>query len=150
MEELLYKKYLKETFDESGRLTAAQVVNREGFNFGFDVVDALAEKNPEKLAMMWCNDKGAEHAFSFEDMKRYSNKAANVFKSLGVKKGDAVMLVLKRHYQFWFAIVALHKLGAMVIPATNLLTAHDFDYRFNAASVKAIVCTLDGEVSDHV
>lgn len=150
MEELLYKKYLKETFDESGRLTAAQVVNREGFNFGFDVVDALAEKNPEKLAMMWCNDKGAEHAFSFGDMKRYSNKAANVFKSLGVKKGDAVMLVLKRHYQFWFAIVALHKLGAMVIPATNLLTAHDFDYRFNAASVKAIVCTLDGEVSDHV
>ncbi len=91
-----------------------------------------------------------ERRFTFNDMKRASNQCANYFKSLGIKKGDRVMLVLKRHYQFWYAILALHKFGAVAIPATNLLQEHDFDYRFNAAEVSAIVCTADGDVAHQV
>ena len=91
-----------------------------------------------------------ERRFTFNDMKRKSAQAANYFKSLGIKKGDRVMLVLKRHYQFWFAILGLHKLGAIAIPATNQLQAHDFDYRFNSAGVSAIVCTADGDVAHQV
>ena len=90
----------------------------------------------------------AERRFTFRDIKQYSNQAANYFTSLGIKRGDKVMLVLKRHYQFWFCMVALHKLGAVAIPATNQLKQHDFEYRFNAAGVSAIVCTADGDAAD--
>ncbi len=146
---LLYKQYCEETFDENGTLVGFDIRVPERFNFGYDVVDALAKKDPERRAMLWTNDKGEEHTFTFGEMSELSNRAANVFLSLGIKKGDAVMLVLKRHYQFWYAIVALHKIGAMVIPATNLLTKKDFVYRFKAASVSAIVCTPDGDVAEH-
>jgi acetyl-CoA synthetase len=122
----------------------------ERFNFGFDVVDAIAGQTPKKLAMMWCDDKGEEHAFTFEDMRTYSNKTANFFKAIGIGKGDPVMLILKRRYEYWFAVLALHKIGAVAIPATHLLTTKDIAYRNNAANIKAIVCVSDAEVIQHV
>ena len=120
------------------------------FNFGFDVVDAIAAQTPKKLAMMWCDDQGEERAFSFGDMCANSNKAANLFKAIGIGKGDPVMLILKRRYEYWFAVLALHKIGAVAIPATHLLTTKDIAYRNNAAKVKAIVCVSDADVIQHV
>ena len=143
-------KFVKFTTDENGTLNGVRYTNEESFNFGYDVVDALAEKNPDKLALLYVSNEMEERRFTFADMKKYSNMAANYFKSLGIKKGDKVMLVLKRHYQFWFSIVGLHKLGAVVIPATNQLVQHDFTYRFKAGDVKAIVCTADGDVAHQV
>ena len=134
--------------DENGILKSIDFMNEEKFNFAFDIVDKMAEKEPDKLAMLWVSKHHEEKRFTFNDMKRMSNKTANYFKSLGIKRGDRVMLILKRHYQFWFAILALHKLGAVVIPATNLLMEHDLEYRFKAAGVRALVCTPDGQVAD--
>ncbi len=148
--ELLYKQFVHETLDENGHLKDITFQNTEQFNFGFDVVDALGKKCPDKLAMKWVSNQYEEKDFTFGDMSRYSSMTANYLKSLGIGKGDRVMLVLKRHYQFWFSIVALHKLGAVAIPATNQLMKKDFVYRFNAAGIKAVLCTADGEVSDAV
>ena len=139
--------FVKTEENERGVLTAISFENEEKFNFAFDVVDAIAKKAPQKLAMLHIDKYKNERRFTYNDMKRASNMCANYFKSLGIKKGDRVMLVLKRHYQFWFAILALHKLGAIAIPATNLLVEHDFDYRFKAAGVSAIVCTADGDTA---
>ncbi len=136
--------------DENGALQRIDFQNEDKFNFAFDVVDAIADKNPDKLAMIHLDKNKTERRLTFKDIKRHSNQCANYFKSLGIKKGDRVMLVLKRHYQFWYAIVALHKLGAIAIPATNQLLAHDFEYRFNAAGVSAIICTADGNVAEQV
>ncbi|MBR6781605.1 MAG: AMP-binding protein [Clostridia bacterium] len=136
--------------DEKGALQSISFKNEDSFNFAFDVVDALAKRDPGKLAMLHVSRDLTERRFTFNDMKRASNQAANYFKSLGIKKGDRVMLVLKRHYQFWFAILGLHKLGAIAIPATNQLVKHDLEYRFNAAEVSAIVCTADGDVANQV
>jgi len=136
--------------DENGLLQSIRFKNDDTFNFGFDVVDAIARKSPEKLAMLHISKDGTERRFTFKDMKRASNQCANYFRSLGIKKGDKVMLVLKRHYQFWHVIVGLHKLGAIAIPATSQLQAHDFDYRFNLADVKAIVATTEDNVPEHV
>ena len=147
---LLCEEFIKTTVDENGCLKAIDFENDEGYNFAFDTVDAIAKKDPDKLAMIHISRDKVERRFTFNDMKRKSNQAANYFKSLGIKKGDRVMLVLKRHYQFWFAILGLHKLGAIAIPATNQLQAHDFDYRFNAAGVSAIICTADGDVAHQV
>jgi len=122
----------------------------ENFNFGYDVVDAWAKEDPNKKAMIWVNDKGEEHTFSFKEMKEYSDKTASYLMSLGIKKGDRVMLILKRHYHFWFSIVALHKIGAIVIPATHLLTKHDIVYRNNSAGTKAIICCGDPLILEHV
>ena len=136
--------------ETDGRLTAIAFKNEEKFNFAFDVVDALAERKPEKLAMLHLSEDGTERRFTFKDIKKESARAANYFKSLGIKRGDRVMLVLKRHYQFWFSILGLHKLGAVVIPATNQLQEKDFSYRFTAGNVKAVVCTADGSVATEV
>ena len=136
--------------DENGYPLSINFKNEERFNFAFDVVDALAKREPEKLAMIHIDKNKTERKFTFNDMKRRSNQCANYFKSLGIKRGDRVMLVLKRHYQFWFSILGLHKLGAIVIPATNQLQEHDFEYRFNAADVSAILCTADGDVAHQV
>ncbi|BCI60175.1 AMP-binding protein [Solibaculum mannosilyticum] len=146
----IHQRYCKETYDENGILSKFEAVVPEDYNFAYDVIDEIARQEPDRRAMVWCNDEGEERTFTFGDFKRYSDKAANVLKAHGIGKGDKVMLVLKRHYQYWFAILALHKLGAITIPATHLLTKKDFVYRFNAAGVKAIVCTADGEVSEHV
>lgn len=122
----------------------------ENFNFAFDVVDEYAKTDPEKKAIVWSDETGEERVFTFADVKHYSNKTANYFKSLGIKKGDPVMLILKRRYEFWFCILALHRLGAIGIPATHLLTKSDIEYRNNAASIKMIVSTYDEEVIKNV
>ena len=144
-EDLVCEKFVETKEDESGRLLDIKFKNTDTFNFGFDIVDGIAEKYPDKLAMLHLDKHKNERRFTFKDIKRASNQVANYFKSLGIKRGDKVMLVLKRHYQFWFAMVALHKLGAVAIPATNQLKEHDFEYRYNSAGVKAIVCTADGD-----
>ncbi len=145
-----YKNFCRETFDENSVLSGFEAVYEENFNFAYDVVDKIAEMEPDRRAMVWCNEAGEERTFTFSEISRYSNKAANLFTAFGVKKGDRVMLVLKRHYQFWFAILGLHKIGAIAVPATHLLTAKDLIYRFQAAGISSIVCTGEGEISGHV
>lgn len=122
----------------------------DNFNFAYDVVDEIACKTPDRTAIVWCDDKGNEAFFTFGHLKKYSDKAANFFKSAGIKKGDPVMLILKRRYEFWFAILALHKIGAICIPATHLLTAKDIIYRSNAADIKMIVSVAEDEVIKHI
>lgn len=122
----------------------------DNFNFGYDVVDRWAETNPDKKALLWTNDQGRSIQFTFADIKRESDKTAAFFASQGIGRGDMVMLILKRHYQFWFSIIALHKLGATVIPATHLLTEKDIIYRCKMAGIKAIVATGDKVVIDHI
>lgn len=122
----------------------------ERFNFAYDVLDTLAEQQPDKMALLWVNENGPRKELSFADIKRLSDKAANYFLSLGIKKGDKVMLILKRHYEFWYTIMALHKIGAVTIPATHLLTKKDVEYRVNAADIKMIVCTADGGIKEQI
>lgn len=145
---MLLEKYLEKTQFNSYEDFAANFRIRvpEHFNFGYDVVDALAQHAPDKPALVWCDDKGASASFSFSQMKQYSDKTANYLKSLGVKKGDPVMLMLKRRYEFWFACVALHKLGAVCIPATHLLTTKDIVYRATAADITMIIAVDDPDV----
>ncbi len=140
-------KFIESFYDANGVFNGIRFMNDDKFNFAFDCVDEIAAKTPDKLAMMWVGNDKSERRFTFSDMKKYSAKTANYFESLGIRKGDTVMLVLKRHYQFWFCMLALHKIGAIAIPATNQLVEHDFTYRYKAAKVKAIVCTADGDVS---
>jgi len=127
-----------------------KIVVPPNFNFGFDVVDKTAEDSPDKTAMVWCNDQGANAKYTFAEMRDASNRAANFFKAVGIRKGDVVMLMLKRRAEFWFAVLALHKIGAAAIPATHLLTTKDIIYRNNAADVKMIVSVDDKAVLDHV
>ena len=146
----IYHDFIIPTEDEAGNLTGIAFKNEDTFNFAFDVIDKLGREKPDRRAMLHISEDGTERTFTFQDMKKESARAANYFKSLGIKKGDRVMLVLKRHYQYWFAVLGLHKLGAVAIPATNQLLAKDFAYRFQAADVRAILCTADGEVADAV
>jgi len=146
----IYHNYTEITENENGTPLSIEFKNTEKFNFGFDVIDAIADKTPDKMAMLHISKDGTERKFTFKDIKKASNQCANYFKSLGIKKGDRVMLVLKRHYQFWFATMALNKLGAISIPATNQLVEHDFDYRFKSAGVNTIICTADGDTANQV
>ncbi len=148
--ERVYNKYIDVEEDENGTPLSISFKNTEKFNFAFDIVDAIAEKQPDKLAMLHVSKDMEERRFTFRDMKRASNQCANYFKSLGIKKGDRVMLVLRRHYQFWPAILGLHKLGAIAIPATDQLQAHDYEYRFNAAGINTVIAAGDSEASDHI
>ncbi len=136
--------------EKDGILTEIAFKNEEKFNFAFDVVDELGKRKPDKLAMLHVSEDGVEHRFTFKDMMKESARVANYFTSIGIRRGDRVMLVLKRHYQFWFSILALHKIGAIAIPAPNQLLEKDFEYRFNAGNIKAILCTADGIVADSV
>lgn len=122
----------------------------ENFNFGYDIVDAWATEQPNKPALLWTNDKGEHKQFTFADMKRETDKTAAYFHSLGIGHGDMVMLILKRRIEFWYAIVALHKLGATVIPATHLLTKKDIVYRCNAADIQMIVAVGEEVVTKHI
>ena len=146
----IYKKYCTEVIDENGAHKEFKLNYPDDFNFGYDVVDAIAQQTPDKKAIVWCNTENEEHIFRFSDVSRYSNKMANVFKDAGITKGDKVMLVLKRHYEYWFAAVALHKLGAVMIPATHMLTVSDFEYRIKASGVKAVVCTAHDDVPEKI
>ena len=142
----IYRDFIIPT-EENGVLKKIAFKNEDKFNFAFDVVDELGKRKPDKLAMLHVSEDGTERRFTFSDIKKESARAANYFKSLGIKRGDRVMLILKRHYQYWFAVIGLHKLGAIAIPAPNQLLEKDLKYRFEAGNVKAILCTADGEVS---
>lgn len=122
----------------------------ENFNFGYDVVDAWAEEQPDKKALLWTNDKGESRQYTYADLKRYTDRTASYFQRLGIGKGDMVMLILKRRYEFWYAIIALHKLGAVAIPATHLLTKKDIVYRCNAAGIKMIVAAGEEIILQHI
>ena len=145
----IHQKFCRETFFD-GKLVDFQPVYGENFNFAYDVIDEIAKAEPQRRAMLWTDDFGNDKTFTFGDISRYSTMAANMFTSLGIGRGDTVVLVLKRHYQFWFCVLGLHKIGAVGIPATNLLTKKDYVYRFNAAHVKGIIATTDGDVIEHV
>ena len=146
----VWEDFIIPTEDENGTLTKIDFKNQDEFNFAFDVVDRIAKEQPDKLAMLHIAKDKTERRITFSDLKRASSQTANYFKSLGIKKGDKVMLILKRHYQFWISIVALHKIGAIAIPATNQLKEHDITYRLNKAGVKMILCTNDGDVANEV
>ena len=143
-------RYVDEKFDENGLLTDYKLKWPENFNFGYDVVDDIAVNDPDRRAMVWCNPQGEERIYTFADMKRLSDKTANYFMSLGIKKGDKVLVILKRHYQFWYVITALHKIGAIIVPATFMLTKMDIEYRVNSASIKAAICTDENGVPEAV
>lgn len=142
--------FVEEEYDEKGILTKFATKYPDSFNWSYDIIDKYAQMEPDRRALLWVDLQGNEKRLSFGELSRMSNKAANMFLDMGIKKGDCVMLVLKRHYQFWYIITALMKIGAIAIPATHLLTKKDFLYRFNAADVKAIVSTNQGEVAKHI
>ncbi|MBP5605939.1 MAG: AMP-binding protein, partial [Ruminiclostridium sp.] len=144
------EKFVSCETDSQGILTGISFHGEDSFNFAFDVVDAIAEKTPDKLAMIYVDRDHNERRYTFADIRDYSCQTANYFRSLGIKRGDKVMLVLKRHYQFWFSILALHRIGAVAIPASNMFRSHDYIYRFNAADVSAVVCSADGWIADEV
>ena len=149
-EDRIYRNFIDTTVDEDGTPVSIQFKNTDKFNFAFDLVDKLAEREPDKLAMLHISKDKTERRLTFTDMKRLSNQCANYFASLGIKKGDRVMLVLKRHYQFWFAMLGLNKLGAIAIPAVNQLQEHDFEYRFKSAGVSTVICTADGDTANQI
>ena len=122
----------------------------EPFNFAYDVMDVLAAKSPDARALVWTNDEGCFCEFSYGELKRRTDAAASFFRAQGIGRGDMVMLILQRRYEFWISILALHKLGASVIPATHMLTREDIEYRNNAAGIKAVVAVADGDILRHV
>ena len=146
----VWHNYIDVEKNENGTPVKITFHDTENFNFAFDVVDEVARKEPGKLAMLHLSRDMEERRITFKDMSDASNQCANYFKAIGIKRGDRVILCLKRHYQFWYAILGLHKLGAIAILATNQLQAHDFEYRFNASGACAIVCTADGDTAEQV
>ena len=149
---IMVERFLKQT-----HFTSVEDYNKnlefiipENFNFAYDVVDAWAEEQPDKLALLWTNDQGKERRFTFGEMKELTDKAAAYFLSIGIRKGDMVMIILKRHYEFWLTMMGLSKIGAIAIPATHMLTTHDIVYRNNRAGVKAIICVGEAYVLKQV
>ncbi len=148
--ERIYRRWIDVEKDERGTPTSIRFHDTEHFNFAFDVVDELARRSPDKLAMLHISRDKNERRFTFTDMKKESARCANYFASLGIRRGDRVMLVLKRRYQFWFAMLGLNKLGAVAIPATSQLQAHDFEYRFHAAGIETVICTDDDDTANQI
>lgn len=146
----MYRKFYREKTGKDGNPEEAWLEYPENFNFGYDVADAIAEETPDKRALVWCNTEGEEHIFSFADIKRMSNREANVLREAGLRRGDRVMVVLKRHYEYWFTAIALHKLGVTMIPVTHMLTVSDFVYRIKCAGVKAVICTPQDEIPQKI
>ncbi len=142
----IYQQFCREQYDAQGNLNAFCLQYPDNYNFGYDVVDAIADKTPQKIALVWCNTRGDEQIFNFGDLRRLSNQAANALKARGVKKGDAVLVMLKRHFEYWFVAVALHKLGAVMAPVTHMLTGDDISYRCRAGKIKTVVCTCEDDV----
>ncbi len=147
---LIYHRFLTETLDEKGFLKGVEFHCPENFNFAFDVLDELAKKCPDKTALIHVDREHRIRNFSFKEMSEESARTANYLASLGVQKGDRIMVVLKRHYQFWFVLNALHRIGAIAVPASNQLLTHDYVYRFNSGKIKGILATADGDVADSV
>lgn len=146
----IYERFAQECFDENGALLNIEIQYPDNFNFGYDVVDAIAEETPDKTALVWCNTTGEEHIFSFADLKRLSDKCANTLLSYGVSQGDKVMVSLKRHYEYWYVAVALHKIGAVLVPVTHMLTVDDFAYRLNATAILAVIATTEDKVAEKI
>lgn len=144
------ERYVEETYTEDGLLATFDVHYPEDFNFAYDVVDDIALNDPDRRAMVWCNPEGEEHVFTFADMKTWSDKTANYLASLGIGRGDYVLVILRRHYQFWFVALALAKLGAVMVPATFMLKEHDLVYRLNGADIKAVIATSAGDIAEVV
>ncbi len=144
----MFENYLKKTAFESLEdfRTNFEIIVPEKFNFAYDVVDEYARTNPSKRAICWVNDKGETHDFTFADLKKASDETASFFQSLGIGRGDKVMMIMKRRYEFWFSILALHKIGAIGVPATHLLTPKDLIYRNNAAGIKMIISVSEHEI----
>lgn len=148
--EPLYKKFSKSVFDEKGRLVDFSVECPENFNFAYDVVDEIAKEEPDRTALIYCNEDNYEHVFSFKEISDLSSKAANYLVKKGIKKGDNVMLILKRNFEYWYTILALHKIGAVAIPATHMLKTEDIVYRVNCIGISSIICTGEDDVSRYV
>jgi len=148
----MIEKYLKQTkfADYEDFKTNYELIVPEDFNFAYDVVDDWAKKEPNKRALLWTNDQGDVREYSFADLKRLTDQTASYFQSLGIKKGDMVMAILKRRYEFWYTIIALHKIGAVIIPATHLLTKKDIIYRANAAEITTIIAVGEQVITDHI
>ena len=146
----IHQRYVRETYDDQGLLETFSVECPPDFNFGYDVVDDIAENDPDRRAMVWCNPEGEEHVFTFGDMKEWSDRTANFLASCGIGRGDFVMVILRRHYQFWFVATALAKLGAVMVPATFMLKEHDLEYRLQGAGIKAVIATSCGDIADVV
>ena len=140
----IYQNFCTEGFGADGRLTDIRFHYPDNFNFGYDVVDAIAAREPEKRALVWCNAEGGERVFTFGGISRLSNRAANVLYDAGIRRGDHVMVCLKRHYEYWYTAVALQKLGAVLVPVTHMLTVKDLVYRMGCIPVKGIICTPTG------
>ncbi|MDY4954019.1 MAG: AMP-binding protein, partial [Candidatus Onthomonas sp.] len=140
----LYSNFCNETLDERGVLQDFSLHYPDNYNFGYDVVDEMARLAPDQRAMVWCNPEGEHREFTFGDIGRLSNQAANVLRAHGVAKGDKVLVILKRNYEYWYVAPALHKLGAVIIPATHMLTVDDLVYRIQTAYITAAVGTPDG------
>lgn len=146
----LYKDYLREVKNENGITVKAHIEVPDGFNFAYDVVDRIAAAEPDRRALQWCSITGAERSFTFGDISRLSNKTANFLSSHGISKGDYVLVVVKHSYQFWYLSIALHKIGAVMVPATFMLRKHDIEYRVRSANIKACVCTTTCDIADQV
>ena len=147
VDDTIVSDFIQVTESSEGVLKSISFSNEERFNFAYDIVDKIAADTPDKHALIHISETSGERIYTFGDIKKHSNRIANYLSFLGIGKGDRVMLVLKKHYQFWFALIALHKIGAIAIPATNLRLKSDFEYRFKKAKVNAVLCTADGEVS---
>ncbi len=146
----MHARYLTEELDEAGHPRAFTLRCPPGFNFAYDVVDRLGSERPDRRALRWCNDDGEQRTYTFGEMSRLSDQAASYFRSRGIRKGDRVLLILKRHAQFWWAITGLHKIGAVAVPATNQLLKYDLVFRVAEANITAVVCTLEGNVAAEV
>lgn len=146
----LYQKYSRETLDEKGELIKFELTYPDNFNFGYDVVDEYARLAPDKRALVWCDTEGNERIFNFREISELSNKCANVLLEAGIKRFDKVLVALKKHYEYWIVSTALHKIGAVMIPVTHMLTAKDYVYRINCADIKGFICTYQGDVCERV
>ena len=145
---LIYQDFMEEVLDDDGHLKSVRFHYPDNFNFAYNVVDELARRYPQKRAIAWMSRNHERRDFTFTDISRYSQQAANYLSSLGIKKGDHVMLVLRRNWQFWVIINALHRIGAVALLASNQLLVKDFKYRFERANVRCIICSVDGTITD--
>ena len=147
---LPYQEYMDEEWNADGTLKGVKFHVPEHFNFAYDVLGRLAAQCPGKIAMRWVSNDKVKRDFTFAEIYENAMRTANMLHSLGVRRGDRVMLVLKRHYQFWFILNALHAIGAVAIPASCQMTSHDFEYRFQRADVKYVICSADGNITNEV
>ena len=142
--------FVNEEYDENGILKKFSIKYPDNFNFAYDIIDKYGEIEPDRRALMWVDLQGNEKLLTYGDLSKLSNRAANMFRGWGIKKGDKVMLVLKRNYQYWYAIIGLMKIGAIAIPATHMLTTKDFHYRFQAADVSGVIATAHAKVAHYI